>query len=48
MELGLQLAVGISQLTGIELEAFNQPKQLEMIHANLLETFATTSLAPGK
>ncbi|CAD7500353.1 hypothetical protein KBAD14_KBAD14_16270 [Aeromonas dhakensis] len=49
MELGLQLTVGIRQLTGIELEAFHQPKQLEMIHADLLEPDATAVLlALGK
>ncbi|MNG22701.1 hypothetical protein D3C84_1072170 [compost metagenome] len=32
MELGLQLAVGLCQLSGIELEALCQPEQLEMIH----------------
>jgi hypothetical protein len=47
VELGLQLTVGVRQLTGIELEAFNQPKQLEMIHASLLDTFAITTLALG-
>ena len=30
---GLQLAVGVCQLAGIELEALCQPEQLEMIHS---------------